>query len=169
MKNLLLVSGGNDSIYIYNKYKNKKFICIYFDYGQPYKKEEIKRLPPHTKIIKIERLKFEKKGFVKGRNLMFLIEIVKRYDNVVVWMGSNKNDIFPDNNESYLKETKNLLNIGFKSNIKIHLPLKDKTKQQIMKYINKYKLNTYSCYKGKKELCGVCKACLSVKNAIKNS
>jgi 7-cyano-7-deazaguanine synthase in queuosine biosynthesis len=174
VKNILLLSGGNDSMYIYHKYNHKynvEFECIYFNYGQPYFWEEIKRLPEGVRTINIDgKLKIDKKGYVSGRNMIFLIEIAREYEGkIVVWMGSNKDDVFPDNNEKYLLQTVKLINIGFNSDIHIKLPLKNKSKKDIMKYIINNNIDTYSCYKGGEKRCGKCKACLSVINATKNT
>lgn len=169
MKNILLISGGNDSMYIYHKYKNKKFTTIYIDYGQPYFDEERLRIPIKSQIINIPSLTFAFNGFVPGRNLLFLIEIAKRYSEGTIWMGSNKDDIFSDNNKEFLEKAIFVINKSFDTNLKIKLPLKNKTKKEIMDYIIKNKINTYSCYKGGKERCGKCKACLSVINATKDS
>ena len=165
-QNILLVSGGNDSICIYNKYDSKlKFNLIYFNYGQKYMKEELKRLPDNTEVITMKNLQIDTNGYVKGRNLLFLIEIAKRFDNATIYMGSNKEDTFPDNNYKYLTTAIKVINISFNTNLKIVLPLRNKTKTYIMNYINNYNLNTYSCYKGGKTPCNKCKACLSIKNA----
>lgn len=157
---ILLISGGNDSLFLYNKYEFDKL--IYLDYGQPYKKDELKRIPKKTKIIKINNLKIDKKGYVKGRNLLFLIEIAKRYTDGTIYMGTNKDDIFPDNNQKYLKKAIEVINTSFETNLNIKTPLKAKTKKEIMKYIRKNNIDTYSCYKGGKP-CGICKACLESK------
>ena len=169
MKNILLISGGNDSMMIHEMLKETNLDLIYFDYGQPYLKEEIKRLPKNTKIKKIAKLEIEDSGYVKGRNFMFLFELRKLYDKGCIFMGSNKDDIFPDNNERFLKRCIQIINKSFKTKLKIKLPLKNMTKKEILKYVNQNKLNTYSCYKGGVKPCGKCKACLSVKNATKNS
>ena len=157
--NILLLSGGNDSMYILNKY-NEDFEKIYFDYGQPYKDDELENIPEVDDIIEMELMDILPNGYVKGRNLLFLIEIARRYSDGTIWMGTNKDDIFPDNNERYLKSAMDIINVSFGTNLTIKLPLKDITKKQIMKYINLNKINTYSCYKGG-ITCGKCKACIS--------
>ncbi len=168
MTNILLLSGGNDSMYILNKYKQKKFIKIYFNYGQPYANEEIKRLPKNTKIINLTNLKIRNNGFVEGRNLCFLIEIAKMFSSGDIFMGSNIEDNFSDNKKKYLRQAIKIINESFGSSFKIKLPLANLTKREIMNYIIDKKINTYSCYKGRKIPCGKCKACLSVKNATRS-
>jgi 7-cyano-7-deazaguanine synthase in queuosine biosynthesis len=167
--NILLVSGGNDSLYIYHKYnKQKHFKLIYIDYGQKYIMDELKRVPWDTEVIKIQPLIIEKNGFVRGRNLNFLIEIAKLYRDATIYMGSNKDDIFPDNNKYYLEKACWVINKSYNTEISVILPLQSRTKPEIMTYIKKHKISSYSCYKGGTP-CGKCKACKSVKDATNNS
>ena len=165
MTDILLISGGNDSMYIYNVFVHMDFELVYFDYGQRYVKQEIKRLPRGTKIIKIPKLKVKDNGYVCGRNLMFLIELAKRYDEANIYMGSNSEDIFEDNNKAYLTKAIDVINTSFDTKLKVITPLARFSKKKIMNYINKSNIDTYSCYKGGKIPCGKCKACLSVINA----
>jgi len=167
MINILLYSGGNDSKMILHKYNDVDFIKIYFNYGQKYYNQEKKYLSFDTTIIKTPILKMNKVGFFFGRNLMFLIEIAKRYKTGIIWMGTNKNDVFDDNNKTFLNNVIDVINISYNTKFKIKLPLKNTSKYKIMQYINKYKIDTYSCYVGKTKPCGKCKACKSIEEAIK--
>lgn len=165
-KNILLISGGNDSLYIYCKYNSKKqFQCIYFDYGQEYIDNELNILKEKEipfEIIKIDNLKKLDNGFVEGRNFLFLLELSKRYDNINVFIGSNKDDIFTDNNRKFFSRLSYCINKSFNKKINIRLPLRNTTKKEILDFIKKSKIKTYSCYK-KDGPCGKCKACLSAK------
>lgn len=162
--NILLCSGGNDSLYIFHKFNKKKFKTIYFNYGQKYMEEEVKRIPAGTEIINIPELVVTEKGFFLGRNLTFLIEIAKRYSEGTIWFGSQSEDIFPDNNIKFFKKAIKVVNASFGTNLKIKIPLRKLTKKEIMDYITSNNINTYSCYVGGEIPCGECKACKSILN-----
>lgn len=168
-KNILLISGGNDSLYLYHKYNVKKqFECFYFDYGQEYKENELdilKKQKIDYKIIKIDNLKKLDNGFFEGRNFLFILKLAEIFNNVEIFIGSNKEDTFKDNNRKFFSRLVYCINNSFNKNIKIRLPLKKITKKEILDYIKKNKIETYSCYQ-KNGPCGKCKACLSLKNNI---
>ena len=167
MKNILLISGGYDSLYIYHKLnKKKKFECIYFDYGQEYLENEIKilnNLNINYSLVKINDLMTEENGFVLGRNLNFFLKLVDMYgkEPINVYVGSNKDDVFADNNRRFFSRLSYILNNSFLSNISIKLPLRKITKKEIVKYIKENNLQAYSCYE-KDGPCGKCKACKSL-------
>lgn len=166
MKEIILVSGGYDSSYILWLLKGYKTENIYFDYGQVYMEQELKsldRLKVKYKVIGINPLKTDKKGYVFGRNLTFLIEIAKRYKEASIIMGTNKDDIFPDNNLKYLQKALEVVNISFQTNLKLSLPLSKVSKKDIVQFAKTHNIQPYSCYKGKDKPCGKCKACLSIK------
>ena len=165
-KNILLVSGGNDSLYIYHKYNDKKqFECIYFDYGQEFIDNELEALDKNKikyKIVKLPKLEKLESGFFKGRNLLFILKLSETFDDATIFIGTNKDDIFKDNSRRFFSKLIYCINNSYDKSLKIRLPLKKITKKEIIDYIRENNLKTYSCYE-KDGPCGKCKACLEVK------
>jgi 7-cyano-7-deazaguanine synthase in queuosine biosynthesis len=170
MKNILFISGGNDSSYIFHLMdKREHFDLIFFDYGQKYANQElkvVKQLPQDVQmrltVRKIPRLVTTDNGFFYGRNLAFLIDTAERYDEATIFVGSNKDDVFPDNCREFYKHAVPTVNRSYNTNLKVVLPLSHTKKDAIVRYIKKNQIPTYSCYEGKAKPCGKCKACLSV-------
>lgn len=168
MVNILLLSGGMDSTLIYYIEKNIDEY-VFFNYGQKQLKQErnaIKKLNVKYKEIKINKLNYTKNGFIQGRNLTFLIELRELYidKNIVVFIGSNKDDVFPDNNTKFMKKVESILNASYIKNIKIITPLSNTTKKTISKSLSQVEnVSPYWCYSGTETPCGICKSCKELK------
>ncbi|MDB2562636.1 7-cyano-7-deazaguanine synthase QueC [Sulfurimonas sp.] len=71
---------------------------------------------------------------------------------------------YPDCRESYIKSMEQSINLGTKdeTNIKIHMPLVNLKKSQIVKKsleLGVSLASTWSCYKSEDKACGVCDSC----------
>lgn len=170
-KNILLLSGGCDSVYLLHHFKKTNFDFIYFIYGQKYYKQEklvIEKIEKEygkvVECIDLGKLETKENGFVLGRNLYFLIEVAKKYPEATIWIGTNKDDTFGDNNVRFYKKAVFVVNKSFGSKIKIKLPLKDTPKKEIVKWVIDNKIETYYCYEGGEKPCGKCKGCLQFEN-----
>lgn len=140
---ILLLSGGADSMLLYQK--NKFDHCVFFDYGQPHLKKE-KKVISKINVIEIilPKIKKESNGFYQGRNLTFVFSL---YENGLIktdtelYIGTNADDKYPDNSKEFFDNLAWCLNQSFKNKLKIKLPLLKKTKKQILEQL---KLDHYS-------------------------
>ncbi|WP_455756054.1 7-cyano-7-deazaguanine synthase QueC [Sulfurimonas sp.] len=79
---------------------------------------------------------------------------------------------YPDCRESYIKSMEQSINLGTKdeTNIKIHMPLVNLKKSQIVQKAIELEVPlelTWSCYKSEKLACGVCDSCRLRLNGFK--
>ena len=166
MNRVLLLSGGVDSLYLYYKLCDKTDDCIYIDYGQKFKKQELQVLKNHRikyKIIKIDSLKDNKTEFFYGRNLKLLLAIADRYKgttHVQVIIGCNKDDEFSDNNEGFMCRAESIISDSYGMIFMIITPLSNMRKKEIAtKLRNLTDRTPYWCHKGTKNPCGECHGC----------
>ena len=173
MRKILLISGGFDSLLIY---KMKPFInnYIYFDYGDTIINQELKRiekLPVKVEIIKLPKINCNENKFFYGRNLRFIMAVREKYpdENILVYIGNNADDNFPDNTREYFYRLEGLINNSYPNTLRIICPLQDFTKEEICAMAKQYEdliaLNPYYCDTGNDEPCRKCHSCLAMISA----
>ena len=138
---ILLLSGGADSMLLYQQYKFDK--TIFFDYGQEHLKEEYDCCSSITDVI-IRLPKFTKREKeVNCRNLSFVINTVSTFGNedIEIYLGMNIEDIYKDNNRKFYNEIEDLINNISFNKVKIVTPLQNMTKKEILKQLE---LNFYT-------------------------
>tara|TARA_R100000655_G_C2997164_1_gene193819 strand:- start:2947 stop:3381 length:435 start_codon:yes stop_codon:yes gene_type:complete len=142
--NILLISGGADSMYLYNKYKYD--IYVYIDYGQEQihkEKDILKNI--NVKYLKILPIKKNIDGFYVARNLKLIQKILDYFDNVEsVSIGTNKEDKYSDNNREYYNLLEKVIQYSYQKNIKIITPLINLNKDVIVKNLKKYKIKYFT-------------------------
>ncbi len=107
--------------------------------------------------------------FVPGRNIIFLtiaasFAWVKKIKNLVIGVSQVDYSGYPDCRKKFVKALEKSLKLGLDYNIKIHTPLINKTKKDIVLIAKKLGIldlmkYTHTCYKGEKKPCGRCPAC----------
>jgi len=194
MKVTILASGGLDSVCLISKaiQEKKEPTLIFFNYGQKNYKKELKHLKKFIKstnkkidilIKKINldfemdflkgKIKTEKKTWVPLRNLIFLslggsFSINAKIKEI--WLGSTKEDIFPDNDKQFGMLFNKLLDYSSYKKIKLVQPFLKKIKSQMINECKNFDLSlSWSCYQNKNKQCGTCKSCLERKKAFKKS
>ncbi|MBU4305637.1 MAG: 7-cyano-7-deazaguanine synthase QueC [Candidatus Omnitrophica bacterium] len=110
--------------------------------------------------------------YVPARNIIFL-SMAASYAEVIgaeaIFIGANQIDFsgYPDCRKGFLRAFEKALEEGTKQGaegkgIRIHAPLLNKDKAQIVKLARRLKVPlelTWSCYQGKPRACGVCDSC----------
>jgi 7-cyano-7-deazaguanine synthase len=115
--------------------------------------------------------------YVPFRNGIFLsmaAAIAEKEGAQVISIGVVEEDSsgYPDCRESYIKSMQQSINLGTKddTNIKIHMPLVNLKKSQIVKKAIELDAPlslTWSCYKNEDKACGVCDSCRLRLNGFK--
>ena len=148
---VLLLSGGADSIYLYNKYKYDKY--IFFNYSQKHIAHELNVLEDlnlkNIDIIDIDDLKQDKKGFYYSRNLKFVLNVLDSFKEDIsnlnsITFGTNKVSTHPDNNREFFNLLESLIEKSYKQKIKLKTPLKDIHKKDINNYLDKKNIRYYT-------------------------
>ncbi len=117
--------------------------------------------------------------FVPGRNILFLAIAgsyawTKRIKNIIIGVSEVDYSGYPDCRKNFINAFEKSLCLGLDYKIKIHTPLINKTKKQIvllakkMGVLNLMKY-THTCYNGNKIPCGVCQACKLRAKGFKNA
>ncbi len=115
--------------------------------------------------------------YVPFRNGIFLsmaAAIAEKEEAVAISIGVVEEDSsgYPDCRESYIKSMEQSINLGTKdeTNIKIHMPLVNLKKSQIVQKAIELTVPlelTWSCYKSEDKACGVCDSCRLRLNGFK--
>ncbi len=198
-KVLILTSGGLDSVCLISKaiLKKREPVLIFFNYGQKNFKKELEALKKFIKenkkkskdirITLINRKinlgftnsfmqgksKNKKKEWVPLRNLLFLSlasSFGVNYKISEVWLGSTKEDSFPDNNFKFGNLFNKVLKYSSYDKIKLKQPFVNKNKYQMIKINSEFPLyHSWSCYKNFKKQCGKCRSCKERKAAFKKA
>lgn len=170
MKNLLLISGGLDSMVIYYNYKEEIDKCIYIDYrkNHPARNQELEILKKNNinpVIIPIENLKQNSDGFYFGRNLKMLLAVREMFcdEDICVFIGNTANDNFSDNTRNFFYQLENVINQSYPMTIRIICPLENRTKKSLAKEAKEKKINYYFCDTGGEKPCGTCHSCKAMK------
>jgi len=174
MKNILLISGGLDSMVIYTT-KLRDYIdeCVYIKYrgDHPATIQELKVLEKagiKPTILTIDDLKCDERGFYFGRNLRFMLAIREHFigEDINVFIGNTANDNFSDNTRSYFYRLEDIINNSYpNSTMRITCPLQDMTKKQITYIAKTNNIPFYFCDKGDDEPCMKCHSCVAMKDA----
>ena len=111
-------------------------------------------------------LRVNEDAFTPTRNLLFLVlggavACSKGVRNIVLGFLSERTAIFPDQTDRFLKAAQLALTESLGSQIEIHCPLRDMTKQDVLKLAGTRGISDfYSCHSGTEVPCGKCIACL---------
>lgn len=168
MSNVLLVSGGLDSLLCAKEYPSAKKLFI--NYGQPYAKQEKKACDAlfgkDYEVIELKGIKYKSTDgvFIPARNLM-LASIAVRYGTTII-MGGMKDDNVEDKNFDAFRRMSEILTSQSRNRIEVISPFWNTTKAEaINRYLCKGNdpallLKTFSCYEpvGNKA-CFNCPAC----------
>lgn len=112
------------------------------------------------------RLRVNEDAFTPTRNLMFLvlgaaIAHAKGVRNITIGLLAERTTIFPDQTDRFLEKAQCALEECLGSAIRIHAPLRDFTKQEVVELARSRGItNFYYCHSGTEEPCGKCIACL---------
>lgn len=176
MDNILLLSGGLDSVFLFKSLKNDgiKFRSVFFDYGQNHisekefaKKQDANLIIKKIEISKNERLtsgkeiKTSKDSVVEYRNALFIIEASRIIKEGCIFLGCNKEDYseYVDCRSEFI----DLMNLFFKvhkKSITVKAPLINMSKSEITMKAKEFNISIndfFSCYNGNN--CGTCPAC----------
>jgi 7-cyano-7-deazaguanine synthase len=105
-------------------------------------------------------------AFTPCRNLLFIVTaaaIAYKHGSQRIVMGllSEATCIFPDQTDKFIAAAENAISVSLGVNMKIVVPLREMTKQDVVKLATEIQLDTYySCHAGGVEPCGKCIACL---------
>ncbi len=105
-------------------------------------------------------------AFTPTRNLLFLVlggavACSKGIRNIVIGFLSERTAIFPDQTDRFLRATEVALTESLRAQIEIHCPLRDLTKQDVLRLARARGISDfYSCHSGTEVPCGKCIACL---------
>ncbi|MFH1776924.1 MAG: 7-cyano-7-deazaguanine synthase QueC [Candidatus Omnitrophota bacterium] len=143
---------------------------IYLPWGGSVLLDKNKPLPKDLDLKK--RGKRIPDTYVPARNILFLsyaLSFAEAKGAKDIFIGANAIDYsgYPDCRPGFIKQFNKLAEIGTKSGasgagIRIHAPLINKTKAEIVKLGCKLKVPfevTWSCYAGQKHPCGRCDSC----------
>jgi 7-cyano-7-deazaguanine synthase len=114
-----------------------------------------------------ETLRVNEDAFTPTRNLLFLAlagavaSSRGGIRNIVIGLLSERTVIFPDQSDRFLKITESVLTEALGAQIEIHCPLRDLTKQDVLRLAHARGISGfYSCHSGTEIPCGKCIACL---------
>ena len=111
-------------------------------------------------------LRVNEAAFTPNRNLLFftlasLLAFFKGVTNIVVGFFAERSAIFSDQTDRFLRSVESTLAESLGSKIRIHSPLRDFTKRDVVLMAKSRGLTSYySCHAGTDEPCGKCIACL---------
>ena len=105
--------------------------------------------------------------FVPSRNMIFLsiassYAYVNDIDNIFIGVNAIDYSGYPDCRPEFIKSMQDSINKALLKNIKIHAPLIDLSKKEIVELGMELKAPlhlTHSCYEGREKACGMCDSC----------
>lgn len=111
---------------------------------------------------------------VPNRNMIFLslaiaAAVSENFDRVAIAVHAGDHAIYPDCRPEFIKRIAAVSKIANYKKINIYAPFLNITKQQIAKIGKKLKVPfelTWTCYKGLKNPCGKCGACVERREAL---
>ena len=190
-KSVLLFSGGMDSL-IFDKLLNPD-ILLYIPSGSKYKEIESKKIKElcskgiidENKLVILDGVldlgRFERDDMIVPQRNAFLIMLAAMYGETI-YLASISGDRSSDKCPEFFEKMEILLNQMWEAQhwteertFKILDPYKNTTKSQLVKmYIEKgYNpndiLESYSCYEGEEQPCGICKPCVRKYIALENN
>lgn len=182
---ILMYSGGLDStaLLLQELQRGSKILCILYNYGQEhcveleYAKNILNDLNVPYEEVNISPLHREGDVFY-GRNLIFLsyafaLADKEKVKTVVSGFCGGDQEGFPDCRESFIADTRDLLNSYYMSHIEVETPLLSVSKADTFRIVdNLGKLdyvtnNTLTCYRADTTLhewgrgCGNCNSCMA--------
>ena len=193
---VILASGGIDSFALILKAisENRKTVALMFDYGQGVIKKEKEAFKNFLSLVD-KNLKIELKTskidfgytskFIRGnleglttcwvplRNAIFAMvgcsyAISRKIP--VVWLGSTREDVYPDNDKKFGKLFNPLVLYASYGEVLLVQPFVNIKKSTFIRKYCDFPLHlSWSCYKTGKYHCGTCKSCLQRKEAFKDS
>jgi 7-cyano-7-deazaguanine synthase in queuosine biosynthesis len=190
-KTILLFSGGQDSV-MFTHLLNPDYL-LHIDYGGQYCKKEkqvIQSLIEHNIIDKKKLLDFnfgkwlgslERDDMIIPSRNAYLILYAANFADTIYLCSVDGDRSTDKDNEFYTKMQELLNHLYAKQHWcegrKFHVgsPYKHKTKTQVVKLFlsangDAQALKTsYSCYEGKKQHCGICKACFRKWVSLENN
>ncbi|MCX8092967.1 MAG: 7-cyano-7-deazaguanine synthase QueC [Candidatus Goldbacteria bacterium] len=155
-KKIAKLAGVMHRIFKINEYEQIKSTSLIDKNISLYKKDKINKNLPST--------------FVPGRNILFLT-IAASYAytwgirDIVIGVSQVDYSGYPDCRKEFIKAMERALSYGMEFKFKIHTPLINKSKKEIVLLTKKLGiLNfmkwTHTCYKGISPGCGKCAACI---------
>lgn len=190
---VVLLSGGFDSVTMLHYYERNGVDCraLSFDYGQRHIKE-LEFAKKHCDDLGVEwvcqKINILGETYLQGgdvpsagksvvvpfRNLLFATygaAFAIEKNETTIAFGCNKTDreLFPDCRKSFFESLQLTLNDseGYNKKIQIDIPFLGKTKAQVAQvasWCGVKSKETWSCYAGAAEPCGVCGACKAMGN-----
>ena len=112
---------------------------------------------------------------VQNRNMIFIsiaagIAVELKCNKLITGFNKEEARAFPDNSKTFMKSINKTLQISLKPyKIKVISPTINMTKKQMINFAIKNRINLstiYSCYTGRKKMCGKCESCIRLKNAL---
>lgn len=192
--NVLLLSGGIDSLVLLSHLRSAMDLCLTFDYGQRHRREieaakaiaghygiahEIVTLPPLRGSaltrdgdvpVGVDATDPAQSATVVPNRNMIMLAIAANYagSGGMVYLGTNKNDhtIYPDCRPAFLQPVGEALFLG--CNVRFDAPFSWLDKSEIVSIGKRNSAPLYlawSCYLGGEVQCGQCAACLGVRQA----
>jgi 7-cyano-7-deazaguanine synthase len=191
---ITLVSGGLDStvMALLAHKKGLRQLPLFIDYGQRSRNREWAACLAAFRKLKLPEpasmdlngfgklissgltrrtLRVNEDAFLPGRNLLFLLAgcayaSEKSADGVAIGLLTERNRIFPDQTEEFLRKTEALIQSVLFRQVKIVAPLIAFSKIEIVAMAQDLGVTgTYSCHSGAKTPCGVCISCLETSGA----
>ena len=176
-KTVLLFSGGQDSLII--NYIMKPDVLLNISMNSNYDKTERATFDSigidSDKLVNLDEVMnlgmFERDdAIIPNRNAH--LTLLASHFGETIWLGSVHGDRSFDKDEKFYTRMEDLLNHMWqdqhwteKRTFSISSPFKDRTKTDLVEeYLDRkgnpiYLYNSYSCYEGKEQHCGQCKAC----------
>jgi len=133
---ILLLSGGADSMLLYQRYKYDKI--VFFNYKQEHQKNEfIKCKDFIDDIIELPRFANKNKE-INCRNFTFISLVSSIYGDkpIEIYIGTNNEDTYKDNSRLFYNNLEKFINKISLNNIIIRTPLINMTKKEILKELN---------------------------------
>lgn len=169
----MTVTGGLDSLLLMLTQHADEY--VYINYGQKYKKYELdvldKVLDGYTVLELKDKIKIADSGFFEARNFKILHKIRETYlnDDLLVYFGTNAEDVFPDNSPLFMSNLEYVFNNSYNRKMRIVQPLKDMDKREISDRLetimSERDIKVYPrwCLSEQKDACGDCKSCKTMK------
>lgn len=133
---ILLLSGGADSMLLYQRYKYDR--KIFFKYGQRHCDNEFEICRNIIDKTIILPSFVRRNNEVNCRNINFILNIVSVYGNkdLDIYIGTNRGDVYKDNNRRIFDEFERFINKISFNRVSIKTPLMDMSKDEILKELN---------------------------------
>ncbi len=192
-RKIILLSGGVDSLVILAMNASETPLCITYDYGQRHQKEIVAAslIAEHYKaehrVVCLPSLRGsaltgdcevpesmgdQSSTVVPGRNaimLSFALNYAKENDSILFGAHAGDFAVYPDCRRSFVKRMSEVFSLAY--GVSVEAPFVFASKTDI---VNKGKeLNvpfhlSWTCYRGLKDQCGECSACVGLRKAMSN-